>query len=104
MLNGPTGPVGNFSLIEIAEMEWAYISQLLDLLKRGECREISVRREAMDAYEQRRLDKARTTIFGSGCKSWYLDAEGVPSTWPWDYAAFEQAMAAPRLEDYELLG
>jgi len=104
MLNGPTGPVGNFSLIEIAEMEWAYISQLLDLLKRGECQEISVRREAMDAYEQRRLDKARTTIFGSGCKSWYLDAEGVPSTWPWDYAAFEQAMAAPRLEDYELLG
>ncbi len=102
MLNGPTGPVGNFSLIEIAEMEWAYISQLLDLLKSGRCREISVRREAMHAYEQRRLEKARTTVFGSGCTSWYLDAEGVPSTWPWDYAAFEQAMACPNLEDYEL--
>ncbi|MBA1277567.1 flavin-containing monooxygenase [Stutzerimonas stutzeri] len=103
MLNGPTGPVGNFSLIEIAEMEWAYISQLLDLLKSGRCREISVRREAMHAYEQRRLEKAKTTVFGSGCTSWYLDAEGVPSTWPWDYAAFEQAMACPNLEDYELV-
>ncbi|TCD21355.1 NAD(P)/FAD-dependent oxidoreductase [Pseudomonas sp. IC_126] len=102
MLNGPTGPVGNFSLIEIAEMEWAYISQLLDLLKSGRCREISVRHEAMHAYEQRRLEKAKTTVFGSGCTSWYLDAEGVPSTWPWDYAAFEQAMACPNLEDYEL--
>lgn len=103
MLNGPTGPVGNFSLIEIAEMEWAYISQLLDLLKSGGYREISVRHEAMLAYEQRRLEKAKTTVFGSGCTSWYLDADGVPSTWPWDYAAFEQAMASPTLEDYELV-
>ena len=30
MLNGPNGPVGNFSLIDIAEHQWHYIAQLID--------------------------------------------------------------------------
>ncbi|MGI9579536.1 MAG: flavin-containing monooxygenase, partial [Microthrixaceae bacterium] len=32
MLNGPNGPVGNFSLIEVAERQFAYIEQLLDCI------------------------------------------------------------------------
>lgn len=103
MLNGPTGPVGNFSLTEIAEFEWDYIAQLLDMLRSGRYREISVTPEAMAAYEERRIDKAKKTVFGSGCQSWYLDAEGIPSTWPWDHNAFEEAMRKPVLEDYELV-
>src|SRR5262249_4822048 len=39
MLNGPNGPVGNFSLIEVAELQLAYVLQLLDLLRSGRCRE-----------------------------------------------------------------
>lgn len=103
MLNGPTGPVGNFSLTEIAEFEWDYIAQLLQLLDSEQYREISVTHEAMTAYEDRRVAKAKTTVFGSGCKSWYLDSEGVPATWPWDHNAFEQAMKRPVLEDYQLV-
>lgn len=103
MLNGPTGPVGNFSLTEIAEFEWDYIAQLLDLLKTGKYSEISVTPEAMTAYEEKRVAKAKKTVFGSGCKSWYLDAEGVPGTWPWDHNAFEEAMRKPVLADYQLV-
>ncbi|MEJ6654507.1 MAG: NAD(P)/FAD-dependent oxidoreductase [Pseudomonas sp.] len=103
MLNGPTGPVGNFSLTEIAEFEWDYIAQLLELLKTGKYSEISVSSDAMAAYEEKRLAKAKKTVFGSGCTSWYLDAEGVPSTWPWDHNAFEDAMRKPVLEDYQLI-
>ena len=40
MLNGPTGPVGNFSLIDIAEQQWGYLTQLLDLLRGREYSEI----------------------------------------------------------------
>lgn len=103
MLNGPTGPVGNFSLTEIAEFQWDYIAQLIDLLDSGRYSEISVTRAAMADYEERRIAKAKQTVFGSGCQSWYLDADGVPSTWPWDHDAFEQAMQRPKLEDYELV-
>lgn len=102
MLNGPTGPVGNFSLIDIAERQWAYIEQLIELLEKGECSEISASPAAMADYEERRIKAAKTTIFGSGCHSWYLDSEGVPASWPWSYQAFADAMAAPQLEHFDL--
>jgi len=102
MLNGPTGPVGNFSLIDIAERQWAYVEQLLDLLHAGRARAVAPKAEAHAAYEERRIAAARTTIFGSGCTSWYLDATGVPASWPWSYEAFADAMAAPVMDDYLL--
>jgi cation diffusion facilitator CzcD-associated flavoprotein CzcO len=95
MLNGPGGPVGNFSLIDIAERQWDYIAQLIAQIDRGECREITPTREALAEYDRRRTAAARGTIFGSGCSSWYLDAEGVPNTWPWSYDDFAKAMAKP---------
>ena len=100
MLNGPTGPVGNFSLIDIAERQWAYIDQLLDLLRTGKARTLEPLAQAHADYEERRIAAAKTTIFGSGCSSWYLDATGVPASWPWSYAAFADAMAAPVMADY----
>jgi cation diffusion facilitator CzcD-associated flavoprotein CzcO len=102
MVNGPTGPVGNFSLIDIAERQVAYIGQLIDELRAGRAREISATQAAMDDYEVRRIAAAKGTIFGSGCKSWYLDAEGVPASWPWSYDAFANAMSAPDLGAYHL--
>lgn len=102
MLNGPTGPVGNFSLIDIAERQWDYISPFIDMLENGEAKAISPTKAAMDDYEERRIEAARKTIFGSGCTSWYLDAEGVPATWPWSYDSFAKAMEKPDLENFEL--
>ncbi|GAB3103888.1 NAD(P)/FAD-dependent oxidoreductase [Aestuariicella hydrocarbonica] len=103
MLNGPNGPVGNFSLIEIAEQQWHYISQLIDKVASGECRHIAATREALEAFDKARISAAKTTVFGSGCQSWYLDAEGVPATWPWSRARFAEEMQAPKLDAFEML-
>jgi cation diffusion facilitator CzcD-associated flavoprotein CzcO len=103
LLNGPSGPVGNFSLVDIAERQWGYIEQLLDLLREGRCVAVAPRPEALEDYEVRRAEAAKRTVFASGCKSWYLDAAGVPQTWPWSYDHFAEVMAKPRLEDYELV-
>ena len=62
------------------------------------------RAEAFEDYETRRIAAAKTTIFGSGCNSWYLDGEGVPASWPWSYDAFADAMAQPVLSEFELAG
>lgn len=102
LLNGPTGPVGNFSLIDIAERQWGYIDQLLGELRSGRARALAPHREAHADYEERRIAAARTTIFGTGCSSWYLDATGVPASWPWSYDAFAEAMEAPVLADFDL--
>lgn len=100
MINGPTGPVGNFSLIDIAERQWGYIEQLIAKLADG-VRAVSVKSDVLNDYNRRRIKAAKKTIFGTGCNSWYLDSEGVPSSWPWSYKAFAEQTAAPRLEEFE---
>ncbi len=100
MLNGPSGPVGNFSLIDIAERQWDYIEQIIAPLRAGKARAVAPTVEAHQDFEQRRAEAARRTIFGSGCTSWYLDANGVPATWPWSYHDFAAAMAEPDFDAY----
>jgi cation diffusion facilitator CzcD-associated flavoprotein CzcO len=100
MLNGPTSPVGNFPLIDIAERQWDYIDQLLAPIRNGSARAVEPREEAFADYEARRIDAAKKTIFGSGCSSWYLDKTGIPATWPWNYQAFADAMAKPVMSEF----
>ncbi|MEP6624714.1 MAG: NAD(P)/FAD-dependent oxidoreductase, partial [Acidimicrobiia bacterium] len=95
MLNGPNGPVGNFSLIEVSEIQFAYIQQLVDQLADGAVREISPTRAAMDTHEAERVEAARNSIWVTGCRSWYLDDRGIPATWPWTFTRFREVMAAP---------
>jgi cation diffusion facilitator CzcD-associated flavoprotein CzcO len=102
MINGPNGPVGNFSLIEIAEMQFAYILQLIELIRSGRCREVSATQEAMDAHESARVEAAKKTIWVTGCRSWYLDDRGVPATWPWSFDRFREVMRAPDPAAFDL--
>jgi cation diffusion facilitator CzcD-associated flavoprotein CzcO len=102
MLNGPNGPVGNFSLIEVAELQFAYIMQLIELVRSKSCREVSASRTALERFDSDRLEAAKKTIWQSGCSSWYLDDRGVPAVWPWTFDRFREEMAEPRLSDFEL--
>ncbi len=104
MLNGPNGPVGNFSLIDIAELQWQYISQLIEKLQAGQCTEISPTPDATQTFNEERLAAAKQTVwYTGGCKSWYLDAQGVPASWPWNYYRFVEEMKAPKLENFNLV-
>jgi cation diffusion facilitator CzcD-associated flavoprotein CzcO len=102
MLNGPNAPVGNFSLIEIAELQFPYIMQLVEQVRSGACTEVSASHAAMDRFDIQRREAARTTIWNSGCKSWYLDADGLPTAWPWTFDRFREEMRQPRLSDFDL--
>ncbi|NIB39001.1 NAD(P)/FAD-dependent oxidoreductase [Pseudomaricurvus alkylphenolicus] len=103
MLNGPNGPVGNFSLIEIAEHQWGYIEQLMALVEDGRCRALCASNESFKRFEAERVEAAKQTIFATGCSSWYLDGKGVPATWPWTRSRFKAEMKAPKFEAFELL-
>jgi cation diffusion facilitator CzcD-associated flavoprotein CzcO len=102
MLNGPNGPVGNFSLIDVAELQFAYIMQLVERVRSGACDEVCASKEAMERFDAERLEAARTTIWASGCKSWYLDADGLPTAWPWTFDRFREEMIEPHLGDFEM--
>ena len=51
MLNGPNGPVGNFSLIDIAEQQMQYIAQLIKLLLQGQVKYIHPKIDATNKYD-----------------------------------------------------
>ncbi len=102
MLNGPNSPVGNFSLIDVAELQVAYILQLVEQVRSGACAEISAAPAAMERFDADRREAARATIWNSGCKSWYLDRDGLPTAWPWTYDRFRAEMSQPRLSDFEM--
>jgi cation diffusion facilitator CzcD-associated flavoprotein CzcO len=102
LLNGPNSPVGNFSLIDVAELQVAYVLKLMEALRASGGDEVCASPEAMERFDAERQEAARSTIWASGCKSWYLDRRGLPTAWPWTFDRFRQEMSAPRLEDYEL--
>jgi cation diffusion facilitator CzcD-associated flavoprotein CzcO len=102
MLNGPNGPVGNFSLIEIAELQFAYIMQLVERVRARECSEVSATRAAMEKFEAEREEAAKQTVWVTGCRSWYLDDRGIPASWPWTLERFREVMAEPDLAAFDL--
>ncbi len=104
MLNGPNGPVGNFSLIQIAESQVSYVLQLIGQLRAGECREISASAEATADFESARSAAAKKSIWATGCDSWYLDKHGVPASWPWTPSHFFEEMASPKLDAFDQVG
>jgi cation diffusion facilitator CzcD-associated flavoprotein CzcO len=101
LLNGPNGPVGNFSLIDVAELQVDYILQLCAKVLDGSCREICASAAATARFDEERTAAAKKTIFNTGCTSWYLDDRGIPAVWPWTYQRFREEMRTPKLEAFE---
>lgn len=103
LINGPNGPVGNFSLIEVAELQVRYILQLIEGIRSGQCREVSAAPAALNRFEEERAVAARDTVWVTGCKSWYLDDRGLPAVWPWSFLRFRDEMKAPDPAAYEFV-
>ena len=102
MLNGPNSPVGNFSLIRTAEMQFAYLMKLVEHLQGGESVYAVPSSEAAARFEEERVEAAKDTVWATGCRSWYLDDRGIPFLWPFPFARFTEEMNRPRFEDYAI--
>lgn len=102
MLIGPNSPVGNFSLIEVAELQFNFIMQLIDRIAGTDHLEIEAGQSATDEFNARLLEATKGTIWVTGCRSWYLDADGIPAAWPWTLQRFRDEMRIPNFADFEL--
>jgi len=101
MLNGPNGPVGNFSLIDVAELQLGYSMQLIDGIVEGRYSGAAPTAEATEAFEEERREAAARTVWATGCNSWYLDGRGVPATWTFSWERFCDEMREPRMDSFE---
>jgi cation diffusion facilitator CzcD-associated flavoprotein CzcO len=104
MIEGPTGPIGNLSLITISEYQVDYLIQCLDKMKNAGLEAIAVREEAFDAYNAAIREALPDTIWATGgCDSWYLDKTGLPNLYPWSPERFRRDMKRPDFSEYRLI-
>lgn len=102
MLVGPNSPIGNFSVIQISELQIAYIQQLLDLVRDGRCRAVAPTATAAQRFNASLREAMKGTVWVTGCRSWYLDKNGNPALWPWSFDRFRDEMRQPDLADFAL--
>lgn len=103
MVEGPTGPVGNISLILVSEYQIDHLISVLDKMRDEGLAEVAPKEEAFLAYNAKMAQAARQTVwFTGGCDSWYLDRNGIPNIYPWRPRQFRSEMRHPRWEEYDL--
>lgn len=104
MIEGPTGPVGNLSLITISEYQIDYLIKCLDKMKRDGLDAIAPREEAFAAYNAELSEGVKKTIWSTGgCHSWYIDKTGTPNLYPFSPARFRKEMKDPDFSEYRLM-
>jgi cation diffusion facilitator CzcD-associated flavoprotein CzcO len=90
ILAGPNTGVGHTSVLYMLESQFRYIAAALDETDRTGADALVVREQAQHRSTTRiHRDSAATTWTRGGCRSWYLDHEGINrSLWPgatWRY-------------------
>jgi len=99
-LMGPHSPVGNHSLIAVAETQAGYALDWIKRMRRDNIAAVAPSQAATDDYYTDLKAALPGTVWVTGCQSWYLDAEGDPEVWPWTPRRHREMLAAPRPEHY----
>jgi cation diffusion facilitator CzcD-associated flavoprotein CzcO len=100
-LIGPFSPVGNFSVIAIAEVQVGYVLDWLEMWRDAGLRPLAPKTEAGDRFIDAVHSAMGNTTWATGCTNWYMDAEGTPVTYPWGPVHHRNLLAHPTLADYE---
>jgi cation diffusion facilitator CzcD-associated flavoprotein CzcO len=89
MLLGPNTGLGHTSMVYMIESQIGYILDALREMRRRGAGTIEVRAEAQETFNRWVDDEMSSTVWQTGCSSWYLDATGRNATlwpdWTWRY-------------------
>lgn len=101
IIEGPTGPVGNLSLISVTEWQMDYLIQCVDKMKEDGLVAMAPKKEAFDEYNAAMSAAVENTVWVTGgCQSWYLDPTGKPNLYPWAPRRFRKEMKRPNFSEY----
>ena len=83
LLIGPNTGLGHNSMVFMIESQLNYILDCLRTMDRRNLGVVEVRPEFQEAFDTEVQKRMQSTVWTSGCKSWYLDANGHNTTlWP----------------------
>jgi cation diffusion facilitator CzcD-associated flavoprotein CzcO len=102
MLMGPHSPIGNQSLVAVAETQADYVLRWIEEIRRGRVASAAPTPDATARFNDDMRRAMPGTIWTTGCNSWYLGADGVPELWPWTPARHRAMLREPDRADFVL--
>jgi cation diffusion facilitator CzcD-associated flavoprotein CzcO len=98
---GPNTGLGHNSMIYMIESQTNYIMDGIQKMINQNIKSIEVRKDIQDTFNAEIQKKLEGTIWLSGCKSWYLSADGKNHTvWPGFTLEFRNRTKTINLNDY----
>ncbi|TDC67584.1 NAD(P)/FAD-dependent oxidoreductase [Actinomadura sp. GC306] len=96
LLYGPYTNLGHNSIIYMLESQFAYVLGCVEALRRHGLDWIDVRPDVQDAFTRDMRERMRSTVWETGCESWYKTADGkVVNNWPGFTFAYRRATRRP---------
>lgn len=90
---GPNTNLGHSSIVLMLEAQAGYISRAIETVQRSQAATIEVTEAAQRDYSLGVDEQLSTTVWNSGCESWYLDETGRNSVmWPTFTRTYQKMM------------
>ncbi|HEY1358398.1 MAG TPA: NAD(P)/FAD-dependent oxidoreductase [Thermoleophilaceae bacterium] len=102
MLMGPHSPVGNYSLVAIAEAQADFAMRWIRMWQDGRLATVAPSAEAMDRFNRDMRGAMPDTVWTTGCDSWYLGKDGKPEVWPWTPERHQAMLRDPDPREFEV--
>ncbi|OBA64076.1 monooxygenase [Mycobacterium sp. 1100029.7] len=102
MLLGPHSPIGQQSLMAIAEDQADYVLWWINQLRTGSVRSAAPKEVATKEYNELMKAAIPQTIWASGCNSWYVGKDGLPEVFPWEPENHSKLLRHPELSDFDV--
>ncbi|RAV07565.1 NAD(P)/FAD-dependent oxidoreductase [Mycolicibacterium sp. GF69] len=102
MLIGPHSPIGNQSLVIIAETQADYVLAWLDHIREGRVATAEPTDVATKEYNEDMKAAMPQTVWVTGCNSWYLGKDGLPELFPWRPSRHRELLARPDVADFDV--
>jgi cation diffusion facilitator CzcD-associated flavoprotein CzcO len=102
-LLGPHSPIGNYSVVAIAEAQADFVLEWLKKIRRDEITAVAPSRVATDMFNAEMRAALPNTIWASGCTSWYIGKDGLPELWPWSPERHRAMLRDLHADDFEVI-
>jgi cation diffusion facilitator CzcD-associated flavoprotein CzcO len=102
MMVGPHSPIGNQSLVPIAEDQANYVMWWIEQLRDGRLLAAAPTEAATKQYNEDMKAAMPQTIWVTGCSSWYIGKDGLPELFPWTPDTHHELLREPVLADFDV--
>lgn len=102
LIGGPHSPRGNFSAIAYSEAIVDHIVKIIHHCAENGIHAIEAKPEALEQFREQVISAIPKTIWTTGCRSWYLDENGVPENWTGSPDEYRAVLREPNYAEFSL--